>query len=64
MATKLRYGDATEINKMEEAAGIEPTVLPKNEGKTPAASPVGNERTYKNNKGQDVAKKKNWWWPF
>ncbi len=43
-----KYGSTNLINKMEEAAGIEPTPAPPpNEGKTPPAESVGLERTYK-----------------
>ena len=45
---KLKYGDASEIARLEQAAGLEPTPAPApNEGKTSPAEPVGMERSYK-----------------
>jgi len=59
MPTKLKYGDASEIQKAEIAAGIiEP---PKNEGKTAPSPPIGNERTYKDEKNKEAMQKKSWW---
>ncbi len=59
MPRKLKYGDGSEIEKMEIAAGLrEP---PKNEGKTPGSPPQGNERTYKDEKGKETTSRKSWW---
>jgi len=45
---KLKYGDASEIARLEEAAGLEPTPAPPpSEGKTSPAEPVGMECSYK-----------------
>lgn len=43
-----KYGSTSFIDKMAEAAGIEPEPAPPpSEGKTSSAAPVGMERTYK-----------------
>jgi hypothetical protein len=48
LIAKLKYGDASEIAKLEQAAGLEPTPAPPpNEGKTSPTEPVGMERSYK-----------------
>lgn len=44
-----------QFKRMEEA------IEPKNEGSTPPAKPVGNERTYTGPDGKEMKVTKKWW---
>lgn len=55
------FKQAKDTKESPQFKRMEESIMPKNEGSTPPAKPVGNERTYTGPTGKEVKVKKSWW---